>query len=181
MVKRGVTLPELLVAMLLFSMVLVVVLGFYGQAWRVSQAREEDSRQFRRAITALDRIEITLRTAKVFQVNANAVVFAELDKPEVFRGFPNWKAEGALLAVIDGQLFIRRGDVITPIATLEPGESVVFSYQRWKPPPEKIGEELLRVDWHYEPPKKDAAAFSYNRMIPMERYSKTWDTGQDRQ
>ena len=166
--RRGVSLLELLVTLGVFGLVLGVVLSFYLPAITVSQQRERDSELFRRAVETLNKVEALVAGARVVEIRADFVLFLEIGEPSVVRGFPNWKAQATALTTLDNRLVLHRDGVEETLVTLAEGESLVFSFQPWRPA--TIDEDILSLVWNYVGPEDKDLDFSYSRMIVLERY-----------
>lgn len=168
--RRGATLVELMVALALFSSVLVVVLSFYLEANKVNARKERDSKQFRRAIEVMDRIDTRLRNALVFDVEVDFVNFLEPAEPTVERSYPKYSDQGSIIYLLDRKLIYEKGSEQQILAELEPEEQVTFYWQIWKE--ECLTEpcrEIVGVDWIYDGPDNVARDFRYTRtlLVPL--------------
>ena len=99
--SAGTTLAELLVAMLLFSLLMVLILGFYIEGSRVSSRQDKYSASYRRVLQVLDRVDTLLAFARVYQVAADQVQFAPLPAGSPLAlGRPDWGSRASTLVVL---------------------------------------------------------------------------------
>lgn len=131
MVRRppGTTLAETLVVVLLFSLLMVLILGFYIEGSRVSSRQDKYSASYRRALQVLDRVETLLAFARVWSVQADSVVFSpRASELSLARGLPDWGPAASTLVVRRDPpaLLIREGGVSRTFLELSSWDRVSF-------------------------------------------------------
>lgn len=133
--RRGSTLAELLVVMFVFSLLMVLILGFYIEGSKVSARQDMYSASYRRVLQVLDRVQTLLAYARVYDVQGDQVVFSQLAESDPLDAFgrPDWLAPSTLVAVRDPasrtlQLVLRDGTATRLLLQLEAGDLVTFAW-----------------------------------------------------
>jgi type II secretory pathway pseudopilin PulG len=125
MARRGTTLLELVVVFFLFSLLLVLILGFYVYGSSITARQERTSEAYRRAVTTLDRVETLLKNAHVYDIQSDQVIFAPLKDPQ--GRFLTLDSPPSTLLVYQGTLALRRGGQQQTLTILRANESLSFS------------------------------------------------------
>lgn len=102
MVRRspGTTLTEMLVVLAIFSILMVLILGFYIEGSRITARQEHSSASYRRVLQVLDRVETLVAFARIHEVQADQIVFSNLaSDPPVALGLADWQTRARTLAV----------------------------------------------------------------------------------
>lgn len=133
--RRGSTLAEMLVVMFVFSLLMVLILGFYIEGSKVSARQDMYSASYRRVLQVLDRVQTLLAYARVYEVQGDQVVFSQLSDTAPLDAFgrPNWLAPSTLVVERNPgskrlQLLLREGTTTRLLLQLDPGDQVSFSW-----------------------------------------------------
>lgn len=132
MVRRpgGTTFAETLVVVSLFSLMMIVILGFYIEGTRVTSRQDKYSGSYRRVLQVLDRMEVLLSYARVYEVRGDQVMFSNLARPQpLLLGQPDYGAVASTLVVRRDPpaLVLRESGVSRTFLELEPWDRVSFS------------------------------------------------------
>ena len=131
--QRGVTIVEVLVAAGLLGIVMLAVISFYIEAVAVSTKKDQQSARLRRFHLGLDKMEQTLREARVIRVGVRFVTFLKLSETMEQDGFPHYEPEPAqFVSGEQGVVLIQGGEEI-PVLQTEEGEHVIFSWVQEDP------------------------------------------------
>ncbi len=132
MVRRpaGTTLTELLIVTVLFSTLMVLILGFYIEGSRVSSRQDRYSASYRRILQVLDRLDTLLATSRVYDVQSDQIVFSPLPaEAPLLSGRPDWGPVASTLVVQTSPpaLILREAGASRVYLELQPWDSVRFS------------------------------------------------------
>lgn len=132
MVRRphGTTLVELLVTIVLFSLMMTVILGFYIQGNRITRRQDQYSATFRRTIMVVDKVETLVAPSRVYYVDSKQIVYATTGSNFSFtdKG-PNWDAETKTICVLTEPhcLALLENGKPRSLVTLQENDEVSFS------------------------------------------------------
>jgi len=129
----GTTLTELLVVTVLFSTLMVLILGFYIEGSRVSSRQDRYSASYRRVQQVLDRLDTMLRTSRVYHVRADQIVFSPLPaEAPLVAGRPNWGSAACTLVVQTSPpaLILRQSGASRVFLELKPWDGISFGSPR---------------------------------------------------
>ncbi len=164
--SQGLTLAELLVVVMVFSILMTLVLGFYLYGIQVSDKRDQDSDQYRRGVTLLNRLEARLDGAVVHAVAyANdAVVFTPAHDQEIGTGRSvRFSAQAITLAVIDGRVTEIQGQEQSTLIQLQTWEKLTFQLPGTERP------DYLDILYQADPPKSPKV-HNLTRRLVVERF-----------
>lgn len=125
----GTTLTELLVVTMLFSILMVLILGFYIEGSRVTSRQDRYSASYRRVLQVLDRLSTLLGTARIYHVQADQIVFSPLPaRSPLTLGRPDWgpMASTLLVQTSPPALILREGGATRTFLELQPWDGVSF-------------------------------------------------------
>ena len=132
--RRGVTLVEVLISAAILGLVMTAVLSFYIEAVAVSAKRYEQSARLRRFHIGLDKIEQTLREARIIDLRYRSILFLKLSDKSEEDGFPLYDpAPGQFASTEKGVILLQDG-VEKMILPTEEGEHVIFDWLQENPP-----------------------------------------------
>lgn len=168
----GVTLAEVLVAAGLFSLILTAVISFFIEAGAVSAKRNQSSERLRRFHIGLDKIEQTLREARIVKVTPRSVLFLKLSDESESNGFPLYDEQPAQFVLVEKGLYLFQNGESRPVFPTESSEAVEFTWVHSEPEkqvksPHRRG--LLNVSFYLKGQGQRSDLF-FHRTINLQTY-----------
>ena len=163
--RRGATLIELLVVLSIFSFLMMSILSFYVYASQVSSSRDRMSTSYRKALTAMDKVETLLFGNQVVFADGRQIVFLRPHKtnPVGLGAWPQFESGAESLAMVDGVLVHRRAGNSYPLLQFSKGEALFF---------QQNGDSIVVTVVAYLPAIRGGQERSYtlSRTILRERF-----------
>ncbi|MCA9792312.1 MAG: type II secretion system protein [Candidatus Eremiobacteraeota bacterium] len=167
--RRGTTLAELLVVLMVFAILMTLVLGFYLYGVQVSHKRDQDSDQYRRGVTLLNKVETYVNSSVLHAVTYgnDAIVFSSVSEQSIGKGRTlQLEPSASTIAVQDGKVLLYSSGELQVLARLQSWESLKFELPAGS---EKTRPDYLDVVYQASPPE-DPQPHSLTRRVVLERF-----------
>lgn len=153
----------------IMGLVMTAVLSFYIEAVAVSAKRDEQSVRLRRFHIGLDKMEQTLREARVVSLLAKRVTFHKLAEVPEKDGFPNYEtAPMQFVSTKTGVIRIQGTEEVL-VFPLKENEEVFFRSIQ-ENPPDSPRDTLMTVSLYYDGATDSRSDLHFFRTINLERY-----------